>query len=312
MNGVISINKPSKLTSYQVVTKVKHSLKIPKAGHFGTLDPLATGLLLVGIGKATKLFPFISKKDKTYQGQMKLGITTDTYDSRGSTVSENRINSFTLPKLEEAMREFEGEINQLPPPFSAKKYKGRPVYKLARNNQKVDLKPCRVRIHYFRKLLYNPPLVRFEVKCSAGTYIRSLVHDLGQYLGCGAHLSELTRTQSGNFQLKDSFSLEEIDEYCKEGRIEKFLIPLENLLTEYPKIIVNTQGSTLIKNGIKISREQASELFVNTQDESFEKNQHKDNIFRIFNTQGKLLALARKIDQKFLHPFLVFIPRDRR
>ncbi|UCC41169.1 MAG: tRNA pseudouridine(55) synthase TruB [Candidatus Aminicenantes bacterium] len=308
MDGLILVHKPQKFTSHDIVVKIRDILSYKKIGHFGTLDPLATGLMVVALGKATRLFPFFSKLNKTYEGKIRLGISTDTYDSLGEPVSSEKKEFPDKDTLLEAMKKFEGEIDQIAPPFSAKKYKGKPLYVLAREKKDLKYKSSKVFIQYFLMKKYNPPSLDFGVKCSSGTYIRSLAHDLGQSLGCGAHLSALKRTEVGNFNIKESFSTQKIKKLTEEGKIESFLIPMELLLPEFPKVILDETGTVLARNGnmifpdnvIKILEQEplASDLF-----------NEEEKIFRVFSLEGKLMALARKVPEKNgLHPFLVFNP----
>ncbi|MBS3818726.1 tRNA pseudouridine(55) synthase TruB [bacterium] len=301
MNGAILVHKSSEISSHELVAQIKHLLNVSKAGHFGTLDPLATGLLIVGLNKATKLFPFVSKKVKVYKGQMKLGISTNTYDSLGKTISESQHPLPSSEKLIETMKKFEGEFDQIPPPYSAKKYKGKPLYKLARKNEPFELKSCKVTLHRFQLIHYSPPLLHFEVKCSSGTYIRSLVHDLGQELGSGAHLTELQRTQIGHFHIKNSLNLKQIEKFFQEGRIQDFIISLKDLLPEFPQIILSEHGVHWIQNGRLISGDKILKQI------SPPLERKREDIFQMCDVQGNLLALARKNSEKnHFHPFLVF------
>lgn len=305
MDGLILIDKPQALTSHDIVLEIRKTLHIQKIGHFGTLDPLATGLLIIAIGKATKLFPFFSKEDKIYRGRIRLGFSTDTYDSLGKPIS---LEKQLLPDKEKillAMEQFRAEVRQIPPPFSAKKYRGKPLYKLARGKREFQLKPCTIFIHYFELKSYEPPFLDFEVKCSSGTYIRSIAHDLGQSLGCGAHLSELTRTDVGNFRLADSFTLKKIKTLAEKGEFESFLIPLESLLPKFPKVILNETGATLTKNGSTVFPENILKVFP-CEPSLSDAPGEKEMIFRLFSLEGKLLALAKRGSQKkSLCPFLV-------
>ena len=305
MDGVILVHKPQNITSHDVVVKIRNILNTKKVGHYGTLDPLATGLILIAVGKATKLFPYFSKTDKVYKGGIRLGFSTDTYDSTGKPISSESKKYPEKDNLANAMKKFEGRIQQVPPPYSAKKYKGKPLYKLARGGKEFELRPSQLFIHYFRLINYNPPFIECEIKCSSGTYVRSLAHDLGQIIGCGAHLYELLRTQVGNFQLKESFPIEKINQLSQEGKIKKFLIPLEFLLPEFPKVILQDRGSALAKNGNIVFAENIIKVI---QGESFSSGNlsEKEKIFRMFNGDGKLLALAKKVPEKNgFHPFLV-------
>ncbi|UCE21732.1 MAG: tRNA pseudouridine(55) synthase TruB [Candidatus Aminicenantes bacterium] len=310
MDGLILVNKSQGITSHDVVVQIRNILGTQKVGHYGTLDPLATGLVVVAVGKTTRLFPFYSKKDKTYTGRMRLGFTTDTFDSTGKPTSTEPKKLPQKAEVLKAMKKFVGEIEQIAPPYSAKKYKGKPLYELVRKNKKFELRPSQISIHFFDLVNYTPPELEFRVGCSSGTYIRSLAHDLGLRLGCGAHLSELNRTTVGNFHMDDSLDLDKIKQLNSQGQIEEFLIPLELLLPEFPKIILNERGSTLAKNGNKISSENIQKIF---QDESTpqEDYQEKEAIFRMFTLEGEFLALAKKIPEKdHFHPFLVIASSD--
>ncbi len=310
MDGLILVNKPQSITSHDVVVQIRDILGIQKVGHYGTLDPLATGLVVVAAGKATRLFPFYSKKDKTYTGRIRLGFSTDTFDSTGKPTSSEKKKFPQKADVLKAMKKFVGEIEQIAPPFSAKKYKGKPLYELVRSKKKFELRPSQVSIHFFDLINFTPPELEFRVGCSSGTYIRSLAHDLGQHLGCGAHVSELTRTAVGNYNLDDSLDLEKIRQLNSKGLIEKFLIPLELLLPEFTKIILNERGAILAKNGNTISSENILKIF---RDESYSPDafQEKEAIFRLFCLEGKFLALAKKIPEKgHFHPFLVIDSSD--
>jgi tRNA pseudouridine55 synthase len=234
-----------------------------------------------------------------------LGFSTDTYDSTGkSTSSESK----EYPKkfvLLESMNKFVGKIEQVSPPYSAKKYKGKPLYKLVRGKKAYELKTSKITVYSFDLIQFTPPELEFKVRCSSGTYIRSLAHDLGLHLECGAHLSELIRTAIGEYRLDESMDLEKIQHLNKEGKIEEFLIPLEFLLPEFPKIILNERGSVLAKNGNKVFPECILKII---HDESYEKSTSKteEPHFRMFSLEGKFLALARRSpDKNDFHPFLV-------
>jgi tRNA pseudouridine55 synthase len=309
MDGLILVNKPQNLTSHDVVARIKQFLKVRRAGHFGTLDPLATGLLVVAVGKATRLFPFFSKANKSYRGAMKLGFSTETYDSTGKPTSREIRDYPTKQAVRKAMKKFEGMSEQVPPPYSAKKYKGKPLYSLAREKKEFELKPARISILLLRLKKYDPPFLKFEVSCSSGTYIRSLAHDLGQILGCGAHLSELTRTAVGSFHLKDCFTLEEIKNLAEAKKAEKFLLPLESLLPEFPKMILDEQGSSLAQNGSLIPAENVLKVIPALRSLSPVSLQ-LDIVYRMFSREEKFLALAKKLPEKnCFHPFLVIDTR---
>jgi len=305
MDGLILVNKHQGCTSHDIIIEIRKILNIQKIGHFGTLDPLATGLMLIAVGKATRFSPFFLKLDKLYKGQIKLGFSTNTYDSSGEPTSSANLEEPEEKLIFDAIKKLEGEINQIPPLFSAKKYKGKPLYKLARKKKEVKLKPSSVFIHFFRIKKYHPPFIDFEVKCSAGTYVRSLAHDLGQILGCGAHLSELVRTEIGTFRISNAFFQEEIKRLAGQKKFEDFLIPLELLLPQFPKVILKDKGSALVKNGNAVSPDNISKMVRQDSHQAPDLKEEK-MIFRLFSLEGKLLALAKKKPEKnILHPFLV-------
>lgn len=306
MDGLILARKPRFVTSHDVVARLRTILSQQKIGHFGTLDPLASGLLLTAAGKATKLFPFFSKLDKAYEGRMRLGFSTDTYDNSGRQTSMAIQDMPDAETLLEALKQFEGDITQVPPPFSAKKHLGKPLYVFARQNKPVESRPFRVRVHFLRLRNYSPPYLDFEVKCSSGTYIRALAHDLGQRLGCGAHLTELVRTEIGEYLLRDAITLEEIRELHEAGKTENFLLPLETLLPFFPRATLNETGARLVRNGRPVSQENIAEPcpcpsldFISLDPEI---------VVRLFSPEGKLIALARPSPAPYLFaPFLVLI-----
>jgi len=305
MDGIILVDKEKGLSSHDIISKLRNIFQIKKIGHFGTLDPMATGLMLVAIEKATKLFPFLSKLNKVYLASIRLGYSTDTYDATGNPSSQINSNNPSKKNLLGALTKMEGDLLQVPPPFSAKKYKGKPLYSFARKNIEINLPPSKIFIHYIDLLSYKPPMVDVEIKCSSGTYIRSIANDLGQSLGCGAHLFKLKRTEVGPYNLPNSFSLEQIEILFHENKFVKFIIPLERLLSQFPKLILNETGTNMAKNGNFIFPENilkitSSEIIINSNSED------KENIFRLFSPEGKLLALAKRGEKgKGLHPFLV-------
>ena len=306
MDGLILVHKPGGLTSHDIIIRIRRILTIKKVGHFGTLDPLATGLLLIAVGKATRLFPFFLKTAKTYEGQIRLGYSTDTYDSDGNPRSKKSVEYPDTNTLVENMKRFSGEIEQIPPPYSAKKYKGEALYKRVRMKKDYELKPARVFIHVFTLKKYSPPLMDFEAKCSSGTYIRSLAHDLGQNLGCGAHLNRLVRTQIGKYNIKESHSIEEIEELHATGQTQKFLRPIESLLPDFPSIVAKCEDVPHIKNGREFYPDSIPGS-VYSQAETDGEDPEKRPIFRVFDAKGRLIAFATKNKEKdSLHPFMVF------
>ncbi len=210
IHGVLNLNKPTKITSRQAVDCVKRILNVKKAGHGGTLDPDATGVLLVCLGDGTKLFEALQAGTKEYEGTLILGITTDTLDASGQIIKTADTDRITPDQIRAVCQQFVGEIEQMPPMFSAVKHKGKPLYKLARRGIEVERRSRQVFIESIELLLFNIPEVHFRVVCSKGTYIRVLAADIGAALGCGAHLSELTRTRSGVFKIEAAHTFDSL------------------------------------------------------------------------------------------------------
>jgi len=276
MDGVLNIDKPDGMTSHDVVKAVRKKFRTSKVGHLGTLDPMATGVLPVAVGKATRMAPFIPNSPKEYEGQVRFGFATNTYDREGTPTTEERPLD---GDVEGAMSMLTGAIDQLPPPFSAKKIMGVPAYKLARKNQSIEMTPARVEIRKFEMLSLNPPLMRFRVVCSPGTYVRSLVHDLGQRLGCGAHLTELRRTRSGTFVVENAVRL---DRMANDD-----LIPLDDLLPGVARIEVSAIDERKVIHGNPVRCELTGPELV-----------------CIFNKRGEFIAVART-ENGLAHPRLV-------
>ncbi|MGB9935547.1 tRNA pseudouridine(55) synthase TruB [Thermodesulfovibrio yellowstonii] len=210
MNAVVVLNKPKGFTSQDTVTKVKKILKVKKAGHAGTLDPMATGILIVCINEATKITPFLMELEKEYVFKAKFGISTDTYDAEGKIVRVVEDFKLEREQVESILEEFTGEIMQIPPMYSAVKVGGKPLHELARKGVEIERKPKKVIIHSIKIESFEPPFVTFRVVCSKGTYVRSLCHDIGEKLRIGAHIVELTRTRIGEFRVEESIELEEL------------------------------------------------------------------------------------------------------
>lgn len=208
-SGILNINKPQGMTSHDVVNIVRRVTGIRKVGHAGTLDPLATGVLLACIGRATRLSEYLTASEKSYSATVRLGIETDTYDADGQTLISKPV-SVNKDDVENTLRSFQGAIAQVPPMYSAIKQGGQPLYKLARRGETAERKARSINISHIAMTDWSPPDFRFEVTCSPGTYVRSLAHDLGQNLACGAHLTQLTRTRSGQFTLKDTVPLDDL------------------------------------------------------------------------------------------------------
>ena len=212
MNGILVIDKPGGMTSHDVVSRVRRSLNMKRVGHAGTLDPMATGVLVCLVGKSTKLFDKFVGFDKVYRATMVLGTVTDSADTAGKVLEEHPYGDITREEVEEVLQSFRGEIDQVPPMVSAVKHKGRKLYELARKGITVKREPKRICIHELRMETFALPEVRLYVACSKGTYIRQLAHDIGERLGCGACISQIQRLRVGDFSLDEAISLEEIHE----------------------------------------------------------------------------------------------------
>ncbi len=303
VHGLILVNKPSQITSYSIVDKVKKLFKIKKVGHFGTLDPEAKGLLLIGLGNATKFFDFYIKKKKIYSGQIAFGYATTTYDSEGEPLGEQEPIDLNKIDIAALLAGFTGKQMQIPPIYSAKKFKGRPLYKYARENKagEIVVKPVEVEIFSLAGKVVDETALWFKAETSSGTYIRSLAHDMGQKLGVGAYLKELVREGVGEFHLDNAFTPAELTAHIETGDISKVVIPIEALLPEFPKIIVGPGGRQAVLNGMPLLPGDVTKII-------HPKNQNETgDHFRLFDDEGKLLAIARK-DPKLMrfNPYIVF------
>jgi len=249
MDGVIVVDKPEGWTSHDAVNKVRRLAGTRKVGHLGTLDPLATGVLPLVVGRATRLAQFLMRGDKTYDAVVRFGYATDTYDRDGTPVSPITEPELDRARLEAVLDQFRGRITQMPPPISAKKVGGTPAYRLVRRNVPVELKPVEVTVHSIELLEVEGPEARLLVRCSQGTYMRSVAHDLGQALGCGAFLKSLRRLASGDFRIEQARTIPELEELARRGRLAEALIPAAELLPEFPSEMVDSLTARQIRQG---------------------------------------------------------------
>jgi tRNA pseudouridine55 synthase len=261
MDALLVIDKPAGITSHDVVSRVRRLLGERSIGHLGTLDPMATGVLPLLLGRYTRLAQFFRAADKTYEGQIRFGFATDTYDADGKAIGAAQPVQVTLERLRDAAAEFVGEIAQQPPKFSAKKIAGVPAYKLARKNQEVELKAVKINVRRFEIHSLEGERARFTAEVSAGTYVRSLAHELGAKLGIGAHLSELRRTKSGEFDIAQAISLPDLDELVRdrnsneplneaeENSVARIAIHPRSILLDLPSVTVTEESAALIANG---------------------------------------------------------------
>ncbi len=253
IDGFLVIDKPAGLTSHDVVQRVRRIAKQRRVGHLGTLDPLATGVLPIALGEATKLSQLLTHGAKSYRGKLQLGVETTTYDREGEVVARSDGPWPTRSVLEKSLAEFQGEIDQVPPPYSAVKQDGQAAYRRARRGEEVRLEPRRVTIARIELMSYEPPFVSLEVDCSAGTYLRSMAHDLGAALGTGAHLFELCRTRSGPFTLDHALTLEALEALGPdaESRVTPMLAA-----TGLPTFEIDARVSRRVRNGVQLGRQE--------------------------------------------------------
>ena len=252
VSGVLVVDKPVGLTSHDVVQIIRRGTNIHRAGHTGTLDPRASGVLVVLVGPAVRLSEYVSASDKRYQATVHLGSTTDTFDSEGKITSSSPVENISEDQFEQALKQFIGEIQQVPPPYSAIKIQGRKAYEMAREGEEVELEPRTIQVYSLELLEWNPPEAVIDVFCSSGTYVRSLANDLGVALGCGAHLVGLRRTKSGRFTLRDAVPLRRLQDAFHVGDWYKFLIPAAEALGDWHSIELDGDQVELIRHGHRI------------------------------------------------------------
>jgi tRNA pseudouridine55 synthase len=249
MDGLIIVDKPAGWTSHDVVNRMRRLANTKKVGHLGTLDPMATGVLPLVIGRATRLAQFFEQTGKVYDAVIKFGFATDTYDAEGKPLSEPNSVSLDRAALETALVKFTGKFEQIPPPVSAKKIAGTPAYKLARQNISVALPPVPVEVFSIEVLDVSGDEASIRIHCGSGTYVRSVAHDTGILLGCGAHLKSLRRTASSGFEIGLARTLDQLNDLASEGRLSEALIPSAQLLPEFPCEFVDSTTIVFIRQG---------------------------------------------------------------
>ena len=301
ISGVLIIDKPSGMTSHDVVARVRRLLGTRQIGHFGTLDPFATGVLPLSVGRATRFAQFYLKSRKAYEGTIRLGFSTDTYDGTGTPASEESPVSVKAEELEELFREFTGRLMQTPPPYSAKRIGGVRAYQLARQNKPVHLEPVEVEIYALEMVSFDGIHARFAVECSGGTYVRSLAHDIGQRLGCGAHLEGLRRTTVAEFTLDKSVTLELLEEAVREEKLGECIVPLEALLPDCPELIVRGREEKSVRHGHKFELAQVERFGRGT------GREQSVSILKIMDPEHRLIAVARHVSGSIYHPDLVLV-----
>ena len=291
MDGVIVIDKPEGWTSHDVVNKVRR-LAGTKAGHLGTLDPIATGVLPLVIGKATRLAQFYTRSPKTYDAWLRFGWSTSTYDRAGEPTCEPRDVSLTADEIEPQLQPFRGEFLQTPPPVSAKKVDGKRAYDLARQSIAVELEPVKVEVYELELLDVQGALARIRVQCSGGTYVRSIAHDLGQALGCGAHLEQLRRTSSGEFEIEMARTIEQVQDLVASERLVDALVPAADLMPGFPAVYVDDLTVSQIRNG----RNFPASPF---------RSGPAARLVKAISRQNELVAIGEAVLPNLYHPIVV-------
>jgi tRNA pseudouridine55 synthase len=294
LNGLLVIDKPGGITSHDVVYKLRRITGEKSIGHLGTLDPMATGVLPLMLGKFTRLAQYFSSAEKSYSGSIRFGFATDTYDAEGQPVGPNlSTDPAALPTLDAvraAAAHFHGDMDQMPPPFSAKKIAGTPAYKLAREGKPVDLKTAKVHIASFSIDSIDGPTATFTMSISAGGYVRSIAHELGQALGCGAHLSALRRTQAGAFTLAHAHTLADCEALAgSTPALEQLCVHPRTLLPEMPSVTADAHVVGRLRNGAQANLPEFSQA----------------SLVKVFADQRDLVAIAKRIAGTLFQPVTV-------
>jgi tRNA pseudouridine55 synthase len=310
LDGALVINKPQGKTSHDVVEAVRRLAGFRQIGHLGTLDPLATGVLVLLLGRATRLAQFYAGRRKRYRCAVRFGFATDTYDADGTPQGPDQPPALSPELLEPLAAQFVGRRAQTPPPFSAQKIHGTPAHELARKKKPVELKPVEVDVYEFRLLGIEGPLARFAIECGAGTYIRALAHDLGNLQGSGAHLSEIVRTAVGEFTLDQAITLEELLEAAQAGRLPERVIPLEGLLADLPRVTVLPIVERRVRHGARFSIPLAQiqpgrVLAAEGAPAQLDSGDWKPARLRVFDRQEKLIAIAQAVVPRTYQPVVV-------
>jgi tRNA pseudouridine55 synthase len=293
LDGAVVIDKPEGWTSHDVVAKARRILCTKKIGHLGTLDPIATGVLPLVVGRATRLAQFYTRSDKIYEGVMRFGWSTRTYDRAGEPTSEKTEPAIDPAALERALERFRGEFLQTPPPVSAKKVEGRRAYQLARESVAVELQPVPVEVYELTLLGLDGPLARVRAHCSGGTYLRSIAHDLGQLLGCGAHLENLRRLASGEFEIAQARTIAQLESLAASERLIDALVPAAQMLPGMASVFVDDLVASQIRNG----RNFPASPF---------RSQPASRYVKAVTRSRELVAIGEAVLPNLYHPVVVF------
>ena len=291
MNGVLIIDKPVGLTSHDVVSGVRRILQQRSVGHLGTLDPLATGVLPLVLGNMTRLAQFYVASEKTYEGVVRFGFATDTYDSDGEPIGSPQPVALTLEQARELAHKFLGSVEQMPPPFSAKKIQGVPAYKLARKKKEVPLKPVQVEIKEFEILNFEADRAHFRARVASGTYMRSVAHDMGKLAGCGAHLESLRRTSVAEFTIDCAHTLEALADAVRSGEIDNVLVHPRQLLPSLPSVTATDEIVSRIRHGRPVNLPELS----------------RARDVKVFYGQRELIAISTRVAGTLFHPRIVLV-----
>ena len=289
MNGLLVLDKPAGMTSHDVVDVVRRATGERSVGHLGTLDPMATGVLPLLLGKYTRLAQFFGTSEKAYAGTIRFGFATDTYDAEGQVVGEARPVPLALDVVRAEALKFVGEIEQMPPPFSAKKVEGKPAYKLVRAGKTPELKAVKITVDGFAIESVEGDTARFAMRISAGGYVRAIAHAMGQALGCGAHLASLQRTAAGPFTLEQALTLEEVEALAAEKKLEERMPHSRTILPEMPAVTADEQTVGRVRNGMQVNLPEYSGAA----------------LVKIFEGQRELVAVGRRVAGTLFQPFVV-------
>lgn len=281
-HGIFNLNKPYGYTSHDVVAEVRRLLDVRRVGHAGTLDPIATGVLLVCVGQATRVAEYLMQGEKLYRATFRLGVETDTYDATGTVVRETPLPALSVAEIEGALAQLRQMKQQLPPPFSAVRQGGERLYRLARRGIAVQLRPRPIEITALEMVAWQPPLLTLEVRCSPGTYVRSLAHDLGVLLGVGAHVCALQRLASGAWRIEEAITLEQLRSAVVQGDWMKYLHPLDAALQDLPRLEVTEEMAARLAQGQWVAIPDAPATF----------------LLRVYTPDGSLRALLRPANGK--------------
>jgi tRNA pseudouridine55 synthase len=292
MNGVLVIDKPAGLTSHDVVNRARRILGQRSIGHLGTLDPLATGVLPLVVGNLTRLAQFYTASEKTYEGAIRFGFSTDTYDAQGEPTGKAQTVSLQAEQVKVLAAKFQGIIEQVPPPFSAKKMHGVPAYKLARKQKEVVLKAVKVEIKELEILSVESACASFRARVASGTYMRSVAHEMGRELGCGAHLASLRRTAVAEFKIEDAHTLAELESALQKNLIEDLFVHPRQLLPQIPSVTTDEATAARIRSGRPVNLPELS----------------RARQIKVFLGQRQLIAIATRVAGTLFHAKIVLVP----